>query len=212
MLAGADQHVDHRLDGVLNRVSEDGVMTGWFRAPHRRFGTTYRMINLVVIRGSSPSSDRETPIARRGVRSASSGRSFKGLACSSCGSRTNRTAVEGALQPSPAAEIPVGLGVIAVILFSIAGINRSRNRWPRSAAWPSPRLLHRLRRLRAHQRAQTGAEAHVEWISFGCSRKDHFGARPSSASGNSLCVVRDYNTLDHQGALEMTHTGKRDRS
>jgi hypothetical protein len=29
--------------------------------------------------------------------------------------------------------------------------------------------------------------------------------------GNSLCVVRDYNTLDHvRKALEMTHTGKRD--
>src|SRR5207344_3014152 len=29
--------------------------------------------------------------------------------------------------------------------------------------------------------------------------------------GNALCVVRDYNTLDHvRQALEMTHTGKRD--
>ena len=29
--------------------------------------------------------------------------------------------------------------------------------------------------------------------------------------GNALCVVRDYNTLDHvKKALEMTHTGKRD--
>src|SRR5450631_297675 len=35
-------------NGVLNRVSEDGVLTDWFRRPHRRFGTTYRVINLVV--------------------------------------------------------------------------------------------------------------------------------------------------------------------
>src|SRR5437870_11633318 len=35
-------------DGVLNRVSEDGVLTDWFRKPHRRFGTSYRIINLVV--------------------------------------------------------------------------------------------------------------------------------------------------------------------
>src|SRR6185369_13526019 len=36
-------------NGVLNRLSEDGVLTDWFRAPHRKFGTSYRMINLIVI-------------------------------------------------------------------------------------------------------------------------------------------------------------------
>ena len=36
-------------NGVLNRVSEDGVLTEWFRKPHKRFGTTYRLINLVVV-------------------------------------------------------------------------------------------------------------------------------------------------------------------
>jgi Amino acid permease len=36
-------------NGVLNRVSEDGVLTDWFRRPHARFGTTYRLINLIVL-------------------------------------------------------------------------------------------------------------------------------------------------------------------
>ena len=35
--------------GVLMRVAEDGVLTDWFRKPHRRFGTSYRIINLVFI-------------------------------------------------------------------------------------------------------------------------------------------------------------------
>src|SRR5205823_1335587 len=35
-------------NGVLNRVSEDGVLTDWFRRPHKRFGTSYRLINLIV--------------------------------------------------------------------------------------------------------------------------------------------------------------------
>jgi len=35
-------------NGVLNRVAEDGVLLDWFRKPHRRFGTTYRIINLVA--------------------------------------------------------------------------------------------------------------------------------------------------------------------
>jgi amino acid transporter len=35
-------------NAVLNRVSEDGVLPGWFRLPHRKFGTTYRFLNLIV--------------------------------------------------------------------------------------------------------------------------------------------------------------------
>ncbi len=35
-------------NGVLNRVSEDGVLTDWFRRPHKRFGTSYRIVNLIV--------------------------------------------------------------------------------------------------------------------------------------------------------------------
>jgi amino acid transporter len=35
--------------GVLMRVAEDGVLTDWFRKPHKRFGTSYRIVNLVFI-------------------------------------------------------------------------------------------------------------------------------------------------------------------
>jgi len=34
--------------GVLMRVAEDGVLTDWFRKPHKRFGTSYRIVNLVT--------------------------------------------------------------------------------------------------------------------------------------------------------------------
>jgi amino acid transporter len=33
--------------GVLQRVAEDGVLTDWFRKPHHKFGTSYRIVNLV---------------------------------------------------------------------------------------------------------------------------------------------------------------------
>jgi amino acid transporter len=35
-------------NGVLNRLAEDGVLTPWFQRPHRRYGTSFRIINLVV--------------------------------------------------------------------------------------------------------------------------------------------------------------------
>jgi Amino acid permease len=34
--------------GVLMRVAEDGVLTDWFRRPQRKYGTSYRIINLVA--------------------------------------------------------------------------------------------------------------------------------------------------------------------
>jgi amino acid transporter/nucleotide-binding universal stress UspA family protein len=35
-------------NGVLNRVAEDGVMPDWFLKPHRRYGTTHRVLYLIV--------------------------------------------------------------------------------------------------------------------------------------------------------------------
>ena len=48
ILAGAVNTAIVGSNGVLNRVSEDGVLSEWFRQPHRRFGTSYRIINIVV--------------------------------------------------------------------------------------------------------------------------------------------------------------------
>ncbi len=36
-------------NGILNRVAEDGVLVDWFRKPHRKFGTTSRLINMVAL-------------------------------------------------------------------------------------------------------------------------------------------------------------------
>jgi amino acid transporter len=49
MLAGAVNTAIVGLERRAQRVSEDGVLTEWFRKPHKRFGTTYRLINLIVL-------------------------------------------------------------------------------------------------------------------------------------------------------------------
>ena len=48
ILAGAVNTAIVGSNGVLNRVAEDGVLADWFRVPHGRYGTTHRLINLVV--------------------------------------------------------------------------------------------------------------------------------------------------------------------
>jgi amino acid transporter len=49
ILAGAVNTAIIGSNGVLNRVAEDGVLTAWFRKPHRKYGTTSRLIDLIVI-------------------------------------------------------------------------------------------------------------------------------------------------------------------
>ncbi|PWU01241.1 MAG: APC family permease [Terriglobia bacterium] len=49
ILAGAVNTAIIGSNGVLNRVAEDGVLPDWFRHPHHKFGTTSRLINLVVV-------------------------------------------------------------------------------------------------------------------------------------------------------------------
>ena len=48
ILSGAVNTAIVGSNGVLNRVSEDGVLSAWFRQPHPKHGTTYRIINIVV--------------------------------------------------------------------------------------------------------------------------------------------------------------------
>jgi amino acid transporter len=49
ILSGAVNTALIGSNGVLNRVSEDGVLSSWFRRPHNRYGTSYRIINMIAI-------------------------------------------------------------------------------------------------------------------------------------------------------------------
>ena len=49
ILSGAVNTSMIGANGILNRVAEDGVLLPWFRRPHARYGTTYRIINLIAI-------------------------------------------------------------------------------------------------------------------------------------------------------------------
>src|SRR5258705_9413080 len=49
ILSGAVNTSVIGANGVMNRVAEDGVLLDWFRKPHGRFGSTYRIINMVAL-------------------------------------------------------------------------------------------------------------------------------------------------------------------
>jgi nucleotide-binding universal stress UspA family protein len=48
ILAGAVNTAIIGSNGVLNRVAEDGVLPDWFLKPHPKYGTTYRLLYLIV--------------------------------------------------------------------------------------------------------------------------------------------------------------------
>lgn len=49
MLSGSINTSIIGSNGVLMRVAEDGVLADWFRRPHPRFGTSYRIIDMIVL-------------------------------------------------------------------------------------------------------------------------------------------------------------------
>ena len=49
ILSGAVNTSMIGANGVMNRLAEDRVLLDWFRKPHSRYGTTFRIINLITL-------------------------------------------------------------------------------------------------------------------------------------------------------------------
>src|SRR5437870_2954656 len=220
MLAGAINTAIVGANGVLNRVSEDGVMTDWFRAPHQKYGTTYRMINsivilqLVAIIGSRGNTYTLGEAYAFGVIWSFA---FKGLAVlvlrfKDKSEREWKVPFNIRLDGN---ELPIGLGVITMLLFSVAGVNLITKEVATISGIAFTIVFFTIflvsERINERQHAE---EIHTT------SAMDQFRLHASEGvstetvevrPGNTICLVRDYNTLDHlKKALEITHTGKKD--
>ena len=128
ILAGAVNTAIIGANGVLNRVAEDGVLPDWFRHPHRKYGTTSRLINLITIL------QLVTIVISRGdVYMLGEAYAF-GVVWSFAMKSLSVLVLrykqpEGREWKVPLnlrigrAEIPVGLAIITVALFGLASIN-----------------------------------------------------------------------------------------
>src|SRR5499425_2468178 len=128
ILAGAVNTAIVGSNGVLNRVSEDGVLSDWFRQPHPRFGTSYRIINIIVILQILTiviSRGDVTFLANLYAFGVIWSFAMKGLAVlvlryTHPGDREYRVPLNFHLF---GVEIPMGLSVITLVLLGIAVIN-----------------------------------------------------------------------------------------
>jgi amino acid transporter len=219
MLAGAINTSIIGANGVLNRVSEDGVMPTWFREPHKRFGTSYRIINLIVllqvvaILGSRGETYTLGEAYAFGVVWSFA---FKGLAVVVLRFKDRSTRewkVPFNLHLPSGIELPFGLAAITAVLFVLASVNLVTKEVATISGIGFTLVFFVLFLASEHvNERRRGAEPHVEADEFRLDAQetisaDSLGVRP----GSTLCLVRDYNTLDHmKRALEITHTGKKD--
>jgi hypothetical protein len=218
MLSGAVNTAIIGSNGVLNRVSEDGVMTDWFREPHKKYGTTHRMINLIVILQLATIIGSRGNVYVLGEAYAFGviwSFAFKGLAMvvlrfKDKSPREWKVPFNINLGHN---EIPIGLGVIVTLLFSVAGINLITKEVATISGVAFTLVFFLIFMISERINKQKGgAAAHVEMDQFQIHSEENvskggLGVRP----GSTLCFVRDYHTLDHLcKALQAADTGKKD--
>jgi amino acid transporter len=128
ILSGAVNTAIVGSNGVLNRVSEDGVLPDWFRHPHPRYGTSHHIINLVValqVLTILISRGDVTFLANLYAFGVIWSFALKGIAVlvlryTHPQDRDYRVPLNFHVGGT---EIPLGLGIITLVLLSIAVVN-----------------------------------------------------------------------------------------
>jgi len=201
-------------NGVLNRVAEDGVLPDWLRHPHKRFGTTHRFINLIA------ALQVITILISRGDVDLL-GQAYAFGVVWSFSMNALSVLVLRYKQPEARAwkvplnlrfrktEIPLGLALVTLILFTLAGINLFTKKEATLAGagftavffivFDVSERYHRKRKAEGLDkfRLDTPEELSIESVNL----------RP----GNVLVAVRNPHLLEHLSkVLQKTDTGKMD--
>ncbi|HEY6249686.1 MAG TPA: amino acid permease [Candidatus Angelobacter sp.] len=205
-------------NGVLNRVSEDGVLTDWFRRPHKKYGTSYRIVNLVT------GLQLLTIILSRGDVYALGEAyafgviwSFTFNALAMLVLRFKYRGERGWKVPPNfrigGVEIPLGLGSVFFALLSVAVTNLFTKSVATKAGivfsivfFAIFTVSERINKLKFAD-AEAHMKEHFQLMQRDTIDRETVEVRP----GNLLVTVRDHNTLNHlRWALENTDTHEQD--
>ncbi|HEX3371858.1 MAG TPA: amino acid permease, partial [Candidatus Acidoferrales bacterium] len=204
-------------NGVLNRVSEDGVLADWFRQPHRKYGTSNRIINIVVL------FQIITIVASRGdVTFLANLYAFgviwsftmQGIAVlviryTHPGDREYRVPLNFHLFGK---EIPLGLALITVVLFLIAIVNLFTKPSATVAGLIFSFIMFGVFTASEKITQRNRGTAHVEMDQFNVTAQEELtrqsvGVRP----GSVLVPISNFHALYHlQAVLDRVRTERRD--
>src|SRR5271154_6477300 len=219
ILSGAVNTSIIGANGVLNRVAEDGVLLDWFRKPHTRFGTTYRIINTITLLQVA------TIIGSRGnVYLLGEAYAF-GVVWSfflkSLGVLVLRYQRHDQEYKFPfnlhigGVEIPVGLGATTVVLGAVAVANLFSKEYATIYGVSFTLVVFVLFTVSEHINSKRRTLEHHEGKPLEEFNLDHqpqisaqsLHARP----GSVLVAVRDYHNMDHlKRVLEKTNLRRHD--
>ena len=215
ILAGAVNTAIVGSNGVLNRVSEDGVLSSWFRQPHRKYGTSYRIINIVV------ALQVITIIISRGDVTflanlyafgviwsfAMNGLAVLVLRYTKPGQRDFQVPFNFYVR---GVQVPVGLILITVTLFLIAVINLFTKPIATMAGGAFSILLYIV--FTISERRARSAGAHVEMDQFNLEMEGELTPEALGAkAGNILVPVSNHYNLYHlANVLDRIKPGRRD--
>jgi len=216
ILAGAVNTSLIGVNGVMNRVAEDGVLLDWFRRPHRKFGTTYRILNLMALLQIA------TIIASRGdVLLLGEAYAFGvvwSFALKALGVLVLRYQRHDQEYKFPfnirlgRVEIPIGLAATTSILFLVAIANLFTKRIATIYGVSFTIVLYVLFLVSEHINAGKKKEHRADLEKFNLDHQAEIGtdtlhARP----GSILVAVRDSRRLWHLNkALEKTNLRRHD--
>jgi amino acid transporter len=217
ILAGAVNTAIVGSNGVLNRVSEDGVLADWFRQPHRKFGTSNRIINMVVF------FQIVTIIASRGdVTFLANLYAFgviwsftmQGIAVlviryTHPGDREYRVPLNFHLFGK---EIPLGLALITLVLFLIAIVNLFTKPSATVAGLIFSFVMFGVFSISERITHRNRGSAHVEMDQFNVNAQEELSRQSVGVRAGSVLVpVSNYHALYHlQAVLDRVRTERRD--
>ncbi len=215
MLAGAVNTAIVGSNGVLNRVSEDGILPQWFRQPHRRFGTSYRILNLVVglqILTIVLSRGNIFVLGEAYAFGVMWSFALKGLAVlvlryKKPGKREFRVPMNLTVG---GVEIPIGLGLITLVLFALCIVNLFTKQIATVSGLIFTGIFFAVFEMAEKYTKRRGGQAGLDQFNLEPGEDltpETLGVRP----GNVLVMVRNSNALYNLGAaLDQTNTQQQD--
>ena len=217
ILAGAVNTAIVGANGVLNRISEDGVMPTWFRKPHARFGTSYRIINLIAflqiftIVASRGNVYLLASLYAFGVIWSFAFKSLAVLVLRFTEPENRQWKVPGNIHIGKI-EIPIGLGLISLLLFATAVANLFTKQLATISGVAFSAFLFCVFTVSEHFNKRTVTGRHHDLEQFRVKARDELTAEEMEVRpGNILVAVRDPKNLSYlRDVLKRTDTVKQD--
>jgi amino acid transporter len=217
ILAGAVNTAIVGSNGVLNRVSEDGVLADWFRQPHRKYGTSNRIINIVVffqIVTIVASRGDVTFLANLYAFGVIWSFTMQGIAVlviryTHPGDREYRVPLNFHMFGK---EIPLGLALITVVLFLIAIVNLFTKPSATVAGLIFSFIMFGVFTVSERITHKNRGAGHVEMDQFNVAAREELSRQSVGVRAGSVLVpVSNFHALYHlQAVLDRVLTDRRD--